>query len=463
MSLRYTAVLLLVLAGLGAYVYLVEFPREQRAEQEKAIFALDADAVESVTLTRGDASIEIERRDGEWHLVAPVQARADATAVEALVAAVADCKVDKDLGSQGDDMARFGLAEPTVAVTLGTGGGESVTVRVGKAAPVGNAAYIQRNAETNILLTGAAFRTSVDKKLDDLRERRLFDFEDDDVRWFEIRRGEARVRLERDADAAWQMLEPGGFGVDEGAVRTFLSSLRALRVATFVADEPASVDEFGLGTPPLEIAFATGNDAATVRTVQFGGEKAETEIYARTADSQAVYTVNDWAFRNLDKSPRDLRDKRLTGFAAADARAIQVVRRNGDDFRLVRDGDAWRVEGATGTPKKDEIDQYVKDVADLAGYEIISDDPAAPPAGFGFDDPVLQLSVYGDDDELLDSVVVGRTEADGGMQNFNARNTRGSMVVLVRAYAVNRLDRDPSALVAGAPTPTAAPADAAAD
>ena len=453
MSLRYTAVLLLVLAGLGAYVYLVEFPREQREEQEKALFAVDADAVESVTLTRGDATIEIERRDGEWHLVAPVRAQADATAVEALISAVADCKVDKDLGSQGDDMARFGLAEPTVAVTLGTDSGGSVTVRVGNAAPVGNAAYIQRNAEASVLLTGAAFRASVDKKLDDLRERRLFDFEDDDVRWFEIRR----------ADAAWQMLEPGGFGVDEGAVRTFLSSLRALRVASFVADEPASVDEFGLTTPPLEVAFATGEDAATVHTVQFGTERAETEIYARTADSPAVYTVNDWAFRNLDKSPRDLRDKRLTGFAAADARAIQVVRRNGDDFRLVRDGDAWRVEGARGTPKKDEIDQYVKDVAELAGYEIVSDDPAAPPAGFGFDDPVLQLSVYGDDDELLDSVVVGRTEADGGLQNFNARNTGRPMVVLVRAYAVNRLDRDPSALVEGAATPTAAPADAAAD
>lgn len=460
MSLRYTAALLLILAGLGAWVYLVEFPREEREERARALFEIEADAIDHLRLERGEATVELERQGDAWQLVAPVQATADATAVKALVDAVAGCKVDKDLGAMTDDLARFGLAEPLVTLTLGHGDAESVTVRVGKAAPVGNAAYIQRGGDGNVLLTNAAFRSSVDKELDDLRDRRLLDFADEDVRWFEIRRGEHRVRLERGEDNAWRMTAPAEFAADGGAIGTYLSSLSALRVASFVADAPESLETYALDQPRFEVAFATSDAPDTSTVVQFGGEKTETEIYARVDGAPAVYTVNDWAYRNLDKTARDLRDKTLLAFAAGDARSIQVMRKNGDDFRLVRDADTWRVDGIDGTAKKNEVEQYVQDLTTLAGYEIISDDPDSPAATFGFDDPFLQVSVFGADDAPIGSVIIGRTESDGGLQNFNAKNTEKPTVALLRSYVVNRLDREPSTLIeAAAAAPTVATPD----
>jgi hypothetical protein len=459
MSLRYTAALLLILAGLGAYVYLVEFPREAREERARSLFEIEADSIEHVRLVRGETTVDLERQGDAWQLVAPVQARADTTAVKALVDAVAGCKVEKDLGPMADDLARFGLAEPLVALTLRSGDDEPMTVRVGKAAPVGNAAYIQRGSDGNVLLANAAFRSSVDKQLDDLRDRRLLDFAAEDIRWFEIRRGEHRVRLERGEGDGWQMTAPAGFAADAGAIGTYLSSLSALRVASFVADAPESLETYSLDEPLFEVAFATGDSPEAATVIQFGGEKTETEIYARVDGAPAVYTVNDWAYRNLDKTARDLRDKTLLTFAADDARAIQVIRKNGDDFRLVRDGKAWRVDGVEGTAKKDEVEQYVKDLATLAGYEILSDDPEAPAATYGFDEPFLQVSVFGEGDAPIGSVIVGKTGADGGLQNFNARTTDRPTVVLLRSYVVNRLDRDPSTLIEGTAEPTTARPD----
>ncbi len=445
MSFRSILVLLLILAGLGAYVYFVDVPREQREERAKVLFEIDADDVRAVHVQREDGSIEIERDGDHWKIVAPVSAKADKAAVDSLVKAVVDCQVEKDLGKQEADLARFGLAEPPVSISLVTGDA-SLAVNVGKAAPIGNSAYIQRVDDGNVLLTGAAFRSSTDKKLDDLREHRLFDFEDDDVRWFEIHHGDRTLRLERNEDNIWKMVQPEGFGADEGAIRTYLSALRSLRAVSFIAEEPESLTPYKLDDAPLRIEFALAGHEDAPRTVLIGDKKTETEFYAKVADEPAVYTVNDYAYRNLDKGARDLRDKSLLSFTPEDVLSVQVVRRNGDDFRLTRQGDTWTLDGADGTAKQDDIAQYIKDVTSLAGYEIVADD-IEDPATFGFDEPALQITVFGKDDNVLGSVVIGKTEGGDGMQNFPARNTDSSTVMLVRSYVFNRLDKDPKTLV----------------
>ena len=446
MSLRYTAFLLLILVGLGAYVYLVDVPREEREERAKILVGGDADSVEQVRLERDGKTILVERSGEDWQIVEPLAAKADKGAVDAIVAAVADCQVDKNIGAVEDDLERFGLATPLVTVTLAVGDDETLTVRVGKPAPIGDSAYIQRASDDHVLLAPASLRTTVDKQLDDLRDKKLFAFEDDDVRWFEIRRGERRIRLERGDDGSWSMTEPADLEADEGAIGTYLSSLRSLRAASFVTEEADDLEVYGLATPLVEVAFATGDAAQEPTVLELGGEKTETEIYAKIAGADTVYTINDWAYRNLDKSARDLRDKSLFALAADEIHAVQVVRKNGDDFRLTRDGDAWQVEGADGPVKQAEVEQFVGDVAGLAGYEIVADE-VEDPAAFGFDDPVIQLSVFGSEEAPLGSVVVGRTEADGGLQNFNARKVDTNTVVLLRSYLVNRLDKDPTAFV----------------
>jgi len=454
MSFKTTFALLLILVGLGAYVYVVEIPREEQEERAKKLFDLSADEVDRLTLTRGDETIALERADDDnWNIVEPLKTQADKGAVQSLLNAIVDCKVDKELAETDTELERFGLAEPLVTVSVSSQGSEADAVRVGNAAPVGNLAYIQRVAGGAVLLTNAGFRSQVDKKLDDLRDRRLFDFEDEQVQWFELQRGAREIRLERGADGAWGMVKPDAHAGDAGAIRTYLSSLRALRAASFIADEPTELATYELDEARLRVKFALGDDQ--VHEIQLGGEKTETEIYAKKANAAAVYTVNDWAFRNLDKSARDLRDKTLFAFAADAVRAVNVVRKNGDDFRLLRQGDQWEIAGVDGVVKQADVEQYVKDLAELAGYEIVSDKAEDLPA-FGFDTPLLQVSVFGESDAPLGSVVIAKTERDDGIHNFNAKSADSETVVLVRSYIFNRLDIAPTTLIeATAETPAA--------
>src|SRR5690606_13763062 len=97
---------LVVAAAGGAIVWAGYFAtkasddaRKKQTESQAKSFEFEKDAVTKVALTAQGNTVAIEKRDGVWHVTAPVQARADAAAVESLVSAVHALKA-RDLNAQ---------------------------------------------------------------------------------------------------------------------------------------------------------------------------------------------------------------------------------------------------------------------------------------------------------------------------------------------------------------------------
>ena len=72
---RFAAALILLL-GLGAYVYFVELrggEKKERAEEEsKKVFSFEADELIGLKLTRGAESVRLEKADKLWKISEPV-------------------------------------------------------------------------------------------------------------------------------------------------------------------------------------------------------------------------------------------------------------------------------------------------------------------------------------------------------------------------------------------------------
>ena len=84
-GIRSTLALLLVLAGLGAYIYFFasKQPTDGGSSQEKVFASLESDAIEEVTVKSESGDVTTIKKDGAaWKIVAPVTAdaaEADAT------------------------------------------------------------------------------------------------------------------------------------------------------------------------------------------------------------------------------------------------------------------------------------------------------------------------------------------------------------------------------------------------
>lgn len=459
MRFRNTLVLVLVLLGLGAYVYWVEVPQSREEAKKKTVFAFNPDDATEVSLVFADRQIVAKKSGDEWRLTTPLDTAADTTTVKNIINAIAEAEVKKTF-EHAADLAQYGLDQPFVKVTVKIKDKELPTILVGKSTPVGFSAYIKKADEQNVLLTTAAFRAGMDKQVKDLRDKTLLNFVDKDVRRVEISGDGKDVALVQ-KDDRWTIERPAAYTADAAAMRSFLSALRSMRAVDFATDAPTDLISYGLDKPRLKVRLYLGADNAE-KDILIGKENENKQLYVKGSGQPAVYLVSDWTLRDLDKNANDFRDKRVLAFDRDQVTAVEVARKEGGHFRLFRAGKEWRVEGAgDAMPSQTAVSQYVGDLHELMGYEIIADEPSNL-AQLGLDQPLLRLRVVGEADKPIGTVMLGSRAGDASKKEYTAMTEGGRTVFLIRDYLFTHLDKQAQEFIER-PTPTAGPGRADAE
>ncbi len=451
MRFRSTLILILLLVGLGAYVYWVEYPKAQQEAQKKTLFDFKADDVTGVSLVYADREIDLKKSGDEWRLTKPMDVAADAVTVKNLVNAIAECEVKKELTDTSADLAQYGLDKPFVKVTVKLKDKQLPEALVGKNTPVGFSTYVQRADDKKILLSNSAFRSGMDKQVKDLRDKTIITFVDKDVNKIELHGEGKDIRLAQ-KDDNWSIEQPAAYAADAATVRSLLSTLRSMRAVDFASDQPTDVAQYGLDQPRLKVSLFLGKDN-TERALLLGKETDKKEVYVQESGRPTVYTVSDWVFRDVNKNLGDLRDKTVLAFDRDAVTAVDAKRNDGATFKLVRGDDKqWRVEGREGKPAETIIGQYLGDLHDLKGYDIAADHPTDI-AQYGLDQPLLTVTVTGADGKAVGTILLGEHQNADGKKEYAAMTAGGPTVFLIRDYLVTRLNKQPQDFIE-VPTPT---------
>jgi len=430
------ALLALLTAALGAYLYFFELPKEREESTKAKLVDVSADAVTGLTLVFPDREIELTKADGHWALVKPIAGPADDTAVGAMVTAITGSEVQKTIDELPKNLADFGLDKPDPLVRMVAGDRTLPPVKLGRTTAVGGKAYALRGEEQKVLLVPSSTRMGLDKKAEDLRDKRLVDFKDDAVTKVTITRGDSVVTLTKKDKDTWTV-QPGGYPADLTEVRSYLSSLRSTRATGFADDAPSDLATFALDAPRLRVSIYTGGDKPEQELLigKDFTDKDQKRSYAKRGDRPGVVTVGDWTMRSLDKTPGQLRDKTVLAFDAALVGKLTVERSDGQGFTATRgDGAAWTLEGG-GTPKTAVLQRFIDDVRDLRGSDIAAE-PPGDLAPFGLDAPALRITIADKQGKDLGTLLVTKKDP-----KYWAMRAGGPTVFETRDYMYARLDK----------------------
>jgi len=120
------------------------------------------------------------------------------------------------------------------------------------------------------------------------------------------------IDLQRD-NGKWSMTQPKPLAADQDAVASMVTTLSSLNADKKVEDNAADLHEFGLDVPVLDVTV-TKKDGKSSELLVGGATLDSAGYYAKLAGDPHVYTIASYAKTNLDKTPQDLRDKRLLTF-----------------------------------------------------------------------------------------------------------------------------------------------------
>jgi Domain of unknown function (DUF4340) len=472
MSFRNTLALAVLFLALAGYLYFFEVPRHQNATAAKKLVQFKPDDVTAVTLTYPDKEIALKKTAGSWRIEKPMDVDADQMAVSNLIRAVADAEVKRTLEGEAKTPDVYGLDKPEVVVKLTLADGKTLpAIRVGKAAPVGFSAYAALEGSSEVKLVPSVFQTGMKREVKDLRQKTVIDFQDADVQSIDVTTPETAIALVRDGDG-WKIDKPRALKADPTEVNSFLSSLRGVRAEDFV-DRPAALADYGLDNPREKISVVVGKDK-TRKELWLGSEKAKDSknvLYVKRPDADTVYAVGTWTWTSLNKNVASFRDKTVLAFDRSNVAAIEVTRREGEGYRLVREKSAtavaptppatpaavsWAVDGAKRS-KSSEIDALVGDLHGLKGYEIAAENPGDL-SPYGLAEPMLTFSLIDADGKPIGRVLASQV-GSGSNANAYAMAEGGDVVYRIRSYLYSHLDKKKEDVVEA--TPTAVPAPSA--
>ena len=415
-GLRSTIALVVVLAGLFAYIYFVTWkqPAEPASKLEKVFAGLVADKVDELKITSDKGEVTTLKKDsGGWQIVSPVTAKADETEASGIANALGQVEVSRVIDENPTSLKDYGLEKPRLVVEFKASGDKDYRrLQIGEKSPTGSDLFTKRNDDKRVFLIGSTQETTFNRSTFDLRDKTVLKFERDKVDGVEVHAGGKTVQLAKDG-SDWKLTQPLQTRADYGAVEGLIGRVQSSLMKSIVSDDatPADLKKYGLDKPEATVELKAGSSRATL---QIGSKAENNTVYARDASKNAVVTIDSALADDLKKGGDDYRRKDLFEFRSYNVDHLEFTR-DGQTvaFEKVKEqgnapSDKWRRTSPTaGDVAKDKIDSLIGVLSNMRLTSFVD-----ATAKTGLNQPALTVAAKYEDAKKEEKVTFGKVDND---------------------------------------------------
>jgi hypothetical protein len=420
-GLRSTIGLLVVLVGLGAYIYFVTWKKTDTdstaSKQEKVFAGLQADKIDELKVTsdKGDVT-SLKKENGAWQVTAPIATKADEAEVSGITTNLGTVEITRVIDENPASLKDFGLDKPHAEIDFKRAGDKAFEkLFVGEKSPTGASLYAKRNDDKKVFLIPAFQENTFNKSTFDLREKTLVKFDREKVDGVEIDAGGKIVAIAKQG-TDWKVTRPIQTKADFGAVEGLIGRLQSAQMKSIVTTDaaPADLKKYGLDKPQETVTLNVGSARATL---QLGAKAEDNTVYARDASRPIVMTVETALADDLKKGADEYRRKDIFEFRAFNATHIEFTR-NGQTvaFDKVKNTgkdaqtnpDMWKRVGPS--PKdaaKETMDSMLSRLSNMRAASFTDST-----ANTGADKPALTVFVKFEDGKKDERVSFGQHGSD---------------------------------------------------
>jgi hypothetical protein len=281
----------------------------------------------------GAEPIDLKRENGKWQILQPKPYAADPDTTSSLVSALSSVSADKTIEDNTTDLSAYGLANPQLVVSVIRKDGKTDELLLGDDTPTNSGTYAKRANDPHVYTVLAFVKTSVDKSLNDLRDKRLLTFDNDKLTRVELQAKGTPVEFGKTGANEWTILKPKPMRADSSSVDTLIGKLKDAKMDLANPDADAAKKFAGAS----RIATAVVTDAAGTQTFEVRQDK-DKNYFAKSSGVEGVYKVATDVGDALNKSLDDFRNKKVFDFGFSDPTKVEikgtVYTKSGDKWML---------------------------------------------------------------------------------------------------------------------------------
>src|SRR6266581_7116736 len=138
------------------------------------------------------------------------------------------------------------------------------------------------------------------------------------------KKGAEDLTLAKNDAGQWQITSPKPLPADQDAVSSLLSALSPRNSDRVVEEKATDLSPYGLAQPSIQLSITEKNKKS--EALLFGDDTpAGYGVYAAVAGDPRVFIIASYHKSSLDKSSKDLRDKRLLTFDSEKLSRIELI------------------------------------------------------------------------------------------------------------------------------------------
>ena len=351
--------------------------------------------------------IQVERSGGKWAIVSPDKLSADQDAANGMATSLSPMTGDSVVEEKASDLSTFGLNAPSLIVTVSEKGGKSEKILFGDNVPAGSLVYASVGSSPKVYSVSSSVKSSFDKSLNDLRDKRLLTFDSNKLTAIDLIAGKTNVEFAKNNQNEWQIVKPQPYRADSFQVEELLRKLTDAKM-----DFSGGADV----AQKADAAFASGMNVGTAKTTDSSGtqtldvHKKGDDYYARSSVAKGAYKVAADLGKQMEKPLDDFRNKKIFDFGFNDPTRIDVT--SGDKTQsLVRSGSDWKINGQT--MDAGQVQALIDKLRDLAATQFET-------GGFGA--PTLTVKVVSNDGKRTETASFSKS-ADSYLAEREAEHT----------------------------------------
>lgn len=338
---------------------------------------------EGLTLDKNDA--------GQWQITAPKSLAADQDAVSTMLSSLSSLNSDRLVDDKATSLDQYGLAQPSLELDITKKDKTTVKLLIGDNTPAGSAAYAALTGDPRVFTLATYNKSNFDKNPNDLRDKRLLNFDSDKLSSVELSAKKQTIEFGRNKDQ-WQIVKPKPFRADGFQVDELVRSVHDAKMELSADDDEKKI----------AAAFSSGSAIAAVKVTDVSGtqeirlRKNKDDYYAQSSAITGVYKITNATATAIDKSLDDFRNKKLFDFGYADPDKIEI-HDGAKTVAVTRSGTDWLSNGA----KMDapSVTTLIGAVRDLSANKFPEN---------GFSNPAIEITITSSDGKRVEKALLSK-------------------------------------------------------
>jgi hypothetical protein len=424
-GLRSTIALLVVLIGLGAYIYFVTWntPEGGATETLERVFVgLESEAVDELKVrSEAGETTSLKKDAGAWQITAPLTTQADAGEIGSITNNLSTLEITRVVDESPTDLKEYGLDPPRAEIEFKASAdkvyGEYHRLFIGSKTPTGGYVFVRRDGDKRVMLIPEYTYPIFNRSTFDLRNKTLLAIDREKVdRIVAASSGPETpetktLELAREG-TGWKLTRPLTATVDQAVADSLLGLIQGAAMNSIATEQatPADLQKYGFDRPQGTLTLHMGSESASL---VFGSNAGESDVYVRDPSKALVATISGSLLTELRRTPDEYRRKSIFAFNRYTVGRLELTR-DGQTVVLERvksqdlTPDKWRrVSPNAGDLDVAKMDDLLAKLDALRATSFLDST-----AGTSLDKPALTVFAKFENDTKEDRVSFGRTIAD---------------------------------------------------